>query len=97
MTQETYDKIVDKIVDVILHNEGDEYITFEDGDLYVTGAIEYDIDSYDNYITVDGRRYFEGHHDTIDGVHSVDVEAWLGEEPIEIDNEYVLYKIQQQY
>lgn len=97
MTQETYDKIVDKIVDTIMRHEGDEYITIENGDLYVTAAIEYDIDSYDNYITVDGRRYFEGHYDTVDGVHSVDVEAWLGEEPIDIDNEYVLYKLQKQY
>ena len=70
-------------------NEGKSYATYEDGDIHIEASVQWLINYSDNWITIDGRRYFEGTYIDVDGFDDLQVDAWIGDEKVDIDIDYI--------
>ena len=70
-------------------NEGKSYATYEDGDIYIEASVQWLINYSENWITIDGRRYLEGTYTDVDGFDDLQVDAWIGDEKVDIDIDYI--------
>lgn len=94
-------KILDNIIDQLVNGEDEGYgkvcANYEDEDtgIYIDASVVWDIRGEENWITIDGRRYYEGTYYTVYGWDDLEVDAWIGEERAEVDLDYIeknLYK-----
>lgn len=70
-------------------NEGKSYATYEDEDIYIEASVQWLINYSENWITIDGRRYLEGTYTDVDGFDDLQVDAWIGDEKVDIDIDYI--------
>lgn len=94
-------KILDNIIDQLVNGEdegyGKVYANYEDEDtgIYIDASVVWDIRESENWITIDGRSYYEGTYTDVYGWDDLEVDAWIGEEKAEVDLDYIeknLYK-----
>lgn len=94
ITKQQLDMIVDAFKGESV-DDGKISININENGFYADAAAEIDIHSYDNYITFEGRRYFEGTYDEIDGVSDVYVDAWFNNKRLTISDEDIEYLIEE--
>lgn len=58
---------------------------YEDEDIYIEASVRWIIRTYSNYI--DG--YFEGEYEEIEGWQDLEVDAYIGDRPVEVDMGYI--------
>ena len=71
--------------------DGRSYATYEDADkdIYIEASVVWDIRESENWITIDGRSYYEGTYTEVYGWDDLEVDAWIGEEKVDIDIDYI--------
>lgn len=88
-------KILDIIIDQLasndtdLNNKSHAVYEDEDKDIYIEASVVWDIRESDNYITIDGRSYYEGTYTDVYGWDDLEVDAWIGDEKVDIDYDYI--------
>ena len=70
---------------------GKTSISYEDPDkdIYIEASVVWDIRESENWITFDGRSYYEGTYTDVYGWDDLEVDAWIGEEKAEVDMDYI--------
>lgn len=66
-----------------------------DKDIYIEASVVWDIRESENWITFDGRSYYEGTYTDVYDWDDLEVDAWIGDEKAEVDLDYIeknLYK-----
>lgn len=86
--------ILDAIIKILTEewdNEGKSYASYEDEeqDIYIEASVQWLINYSENWITIDGRRYLEGTYTDVDGFDDLQVDAWIGEEKVDVDIDYI--------
>lgn len=94
MKQITDKTILDAIIKSLTEewdNEGKSYASYEDEeqDIYIEASVQWLINYSENWITIDGRRYLEGTYTDVDGFDDLQVDAWIGDEKVDIDIDYI--------
>lgn len=94
MKQITDTTILDAIIKNLTKgwdNEGKSYASYEDEeqDIYIEASVQWLINYSENWITIDGRRYHEGTYTDVDGFDDLQVDAWIGDEKVDIDIDYI--------
>ena len=95
MKQITDKTILDDIIKQLESGETDmdgrSYATYEDADkdIYIEASVVWDIRESENWITIDGRSYYEGTYTEVYGWDDLEVDAWIGEEKVDIDIDYI--------
>ena len=92
MKQITDTTILDAIIKDLTKewdNEGKSYASYEDEDIYIEASVQWLINYSENWITIDGRRYLEGTYTDVDGFDDLEVDAWIGDEKVDIDIDYI--------
>ena len=70
---------------------GKTSISYEvpDKDIYIEASVVWDIREYENWITFEGRSYYEGTYSDVYGWDDLEVDAWIGDEKVDIDYDYI--------
>lgn len=70
---------------------GKTSISYEDPDkdIYIEASVVWDIRESENWITIDGRSYYEGTYTDVYGWDDLEVDAWIGDEKVDIDYDYI--------
>lgn len=86
-------KILDNIIDQLASNDTDlnnkSHAVYEDEDIYIEASVVWDIRESENWITIDGRSYYEGTYTDVYGWDDLEVDAWIGDEKVDIDYDYI--------
>ena len=88
-------KILDIIIDQLasndtdLNNKSHAVYEDEDKDIYIEASVVWDIRESENWITIDGRSYNEGTYTDVYGWDDLEVDAWIGDEKVGIDYDYI--------
>ena len=94
-------KITDKtILDDIIRQlesgetdmDGRSYATYEEdkeNGILIEASVVWDIRTEENWITIDGRRYLEGTYTDIYGWDDLEVAAWIGQDKVDVDIDYI--------
>lgn len=88
-------KILDIIIDQLasndtdLNNKSHAVYEDEDKDIYIEASVVWDIRESENWITIDGRSYYEGTYTDVYGWDDLEVDAWIGDEKVGIDYDYI--------
>lgn len=86
-------KILDNIIDQLASNDTDlnnkSHAVYEDEDIYIEASVVWDIRESENWITIDGRSYYEGTYTDVYGWGDLEVDAWIGDEKVDIDYDYI--------
>ena len=72
-------------------NNGKVSISYEDldKDIYIEASVVWDIRESENWITIDGRSYYEGTYTDVYGWDDLEVDAWIGDEKVDVDYDYI--------
>lgn len=72
-------------------NNGKVSINYEDTDkdIYIEASVVWDIRESENWITIDGRSYYEGTYTDVYGWEDLEVDAWIGDEKVDVDYDYI--------
>lgn len=67
-------------------NEGKSYASYEDEeqDIYIEASVQWLINYSENWITIDGCSYLEGTYDEVIGFDDLQVDAWVGDEKVDV-------------
>lgn len=86
-------QILDIIIDQLASNDTDlnnkSHAVYEDEDIYIEASVVWDIRESENWITIDGRSYYEGTYTDVYGWDDLEVDAWIGDEKVDIDYDYI--------
>ena len=70
--------------------KGRAYAHYEDSEgVYIDASVRWKVESYSNYI--DG--YLEGIYTEVTGWEDLEVEAWVGDDPAEVDEDYICKRL----
>ena len=72
-----------------LNNKSHAFYEDEDKDIYIEASVVWDIRESENWITIDGRSYYEGTYTDVCGWDDLEVDAWIGDEKVDIDYDYI--------
>ena len=87
--------ILDEIIKQLDYKNAEEggkvWASYEndDKDIYIEASVQWLINYSENWITIDGRRYFEGTYIDVDGFDDLQVDAWIGDKKVDIDIDYI--------
>ena len=70
-------------------SDGRTYANYDDGNIYIDASVRWLYSHYDNYI--DG--YLEGTYEEVEGWDDLNIEAWVGDDPAEVDEDYICKKL----
>ena len=89
--KEILDEIIKELDCKKADNNGKTSISYEDPDkdIYIEASVVWDIRESENWITIDGRSYFEGTYTDVYGWDDLEVDAWIGDEKVDIDYDYI--------
>lgn len=77
--------ILDNIVDQLKDNGGKAYATYDEGDILIYASVIWIGHEVRNVI--DG--FLEGVYFEVDGFKDLQVDAWLKDEPVNVDIKYI--------
>lgn len=97
LTQDQLDIIVDAFCDCDIHDGGVIYAYIDEGDLYVDAIAKLYGSENRNYITIDGASYLEGIYHEVEGVRDLEVDAWLNDQKVDVDLDYIRKEIINNY
>ena len=85
------DAIIKKLDCKNADEDGKVWASYEDidKDIYIEASVVWDIGWSENWITIDGRRYLEGTYTDVYGWDDLQVDAWIGDEKAEVDEDYI--------
>ena len=70
--------------------DGRTHAHYEDSEgVYIDASVRWIVESYPNYI--DG--YLEGTYEEVEGWDDLNIEAWVGDDPAEVDEDYIIKKL----
>ena len=80
------DTIINQLCDGDTDSQCKSYAHFEDEDkgIYIDACVVWNIESSPNYITIDGCSYLEGIYTEVTGFSDLEVDAWVGDEKVDI-------------
>jgi hypothetical protein len=87
----TLDEIIKQLDRKNADINGKTSISYEDPDkdIYIEASVVWDIRESENWITIDGRSYYEGTYTDVYGWDDLEVDAWIGDEKVDIDYDYI--------
>lgn len=85
------DAIINQLFDGDTDSQCKSYASYEDEDkdIYIEASVQWDIRESENWITIDGRSYYEGTYTDVCGWDDLEVDAWIGDEKVDIDYGYI--------
>lgn len=92
MKQITDRAILDNIVEQLINNDtldGTAFANYVQGDIEIDASVKWYCHEEENWVTIDGRSYYEGTYDVCDGFDDLFVDAWIGDEKVDIDIDYI--------
>lgn len=95
MKQITDKEILDNIIKQLdcknADNNGKVSISYEDldKDIYIEASVVWDLGWSENWINIDGHHYLEGTYTDVYGWDDLEVDAWIGEEKVDVDYDYI--------
>jgi hypothetical protein len=89
MTTKTISKeILDNIVEQLCEGSTDwnckSYANYDENGIYIDACVRWQYEESENWITIDGVSYLEGTYDVITGFDELSVDAWVGDEKVDI-------------
>lgn len=85
----TLDEIIKQLDCKNADINGKSHAVYEDEDIYIEASVVWDIRESENWITIDGRSYYEGTYTDVYGWDDLEVDAWIGDEKVDIDYDYI--------
>lgn len=84
-------KIVEELGEGEYNDEGLVYVTYEDDkkDIYIEASVRWQVECSHNWVNIDGCRYLEGVYREVVGFDDLEVDAWIGNEKVGIDADYI--------
>ena len=91
ISKEILDNIVEQLGDGGYNDDGCNCATYEDAekDIYIEASVQWLISYSENWITFEGRSYYECTYTDVYGWDDLEVDAWIGEEKAEVDMDYI--------
>lgn len=85
------DTIINQLFDGDTDSNCKSYASYEDEDkdIYIEASVQWDIRESENWINIDGRSYYEGTYTDVCGWDDLQVDAWIGDEKVDIDYGYI--------
>lgn len=89
------DIIIDQLAsnDTDLNNKSHAVYEDEDKDIYIEASVVWDIRESENWVTIDGRSYYEGTYTDVYGWDDLQVDAWVKGEKVAVDLGYIEDKL----
>ena len=86
---EILDNIIEQLQSDCVYNDSKAFASYDENDILIEASVQWVGRYYENWINVDGVRYYEGVYQEINGYTDLMVDAWIDGEPVSVDLEYI--------
>ena len=97
ISKEILDNIVEQLGDGGYNDDGCNCATYEDAekDIYIEASVMWQVERNMNWVNVDGCRYLEGIYTELVDFDDLQVGAWIGNDKVDVDIDYIERELKQ--
>ena len=81
-------EILDNIVEQLCEGSTDwnckSYANYDENGIYIDASVKWNVESSENYVTIDGVCYLEGIYTEVIGFSNLSVDAYVGDEKVDV-------------